>query len=222
MPTLVEKLAAVVRSVDGVLKVEGDEYSYLRILDLSKAMRDKLFEAGILIIPDDSACEISTRESTITDRQYTSAKICTAFTITDGHEELIFRANGFACTLDDKAVAIAQTAALKSLLKRLSLTFGELDDPEVEHTSEHSLDLNDAEKEWGHDVREWPISRGEVIAFNSACASSGYSKKGIVNYLDSVFGIEVPSKLRRKCLAQAMAWALATGEKPNDSIGTEA
>jgi hypothetical protein len=215
MPTLVEKLAAVVRGVDGLSKVDGPPYPYLRILDLANALRDRLLDAGILIIPRDVDCELQHHESTITDRRYTAAKIRTAFVISDGISQLNDgEAYGYACTLDDKAVAIAQTAALKSFLKRLSLTFGDLDDPEVEQPAEHSLDLAEAEKEWGHDVREWPISRGEVIAFNSACASSGYSKKSIINYLDATWGIEIPSKIRRKNLPQAMAWALATGEKP--------
>ena len=223
MPTLVEKICAAVAGADTVLK-EGDngQYAYLRILDSANVLREKLFAAGVLVLPSDVECVVERRESAITDRQYTEATVKTRFTLTDGAgPSLEFYAFGFARDLDAKCVAVAQTAALKSFLKRLAMIFGNLDDPEVEQPSEHSLNLEEGEKEWGWDVREWPISRGEVIAFNSACQASGYGKKGIANYLDSNFGVEVPSNLKRKHLPQAMAWATASGEKPVEAAGNE-
>lgn len=222
MPNLVEKIAGVFKELPTVLK-EGNngEYAYLRILDISNVLREKLFAAGILIIPSDLGCELRRIESPITDREYTEATVKTRFKLTDGVQSLDFECYGFARDMDAKCVAIAQTAALKSFLKRLALIFGELDDPEVERPSEHNLSLEEGEKEWGPDVREWPISRGEVIAFNSACQASGYSKKGIAQYLDLTFGIEKPSDLRRKFLAQAMMWATASGTKPENAVGDE-
>jgi hypothetical protein len=221
MPTLVEKLATAITRMDTVLKVKGDEYAYLRILDLANALRDDLLKAGILVIPRDDWSRVTAVESPITDRPWTSAEVRTTFTITDGIQELKSVGHGFARDLDGKAVAIAQTAALKSFLKRLTLTFGDLDDPEKAVDEGYNLRVDEAEKQWGPDVREWPITRTEVIAFNSACAASGHTKKGIAVYLAANFDIDKPSDLKRKQLAEAMAWALATGDK-GEQTGTQA
>jgi|SRR5580704_803396 hypothetical protein len=216
--SLVEKLAEVVRGMDGVAK-EGradQGFTYLRILDLADALRERLFAAGILIIPSDVECVVERSASTITDREWTQATVKTRFEITDGVEEWFFDSYGFARDLDGYAVATAQTMALKSLLKRLALVFGERDDPGREDQLGYDLDLNEGEQKWGSDLREWPISRHEVISLNAAAQSSGYSKKTWADYLDASFGVSKPSDLKRRFLAQAMDKALAkcgvTGE----------
>lgn len=217
MPTLVEKIAAICKSIDPVLK-EGTAdagFAYLRILDLANALREKLFDAGILIVPNDVECVVERWESEVTDRHWSSAQITTGFLITDGSQEIKTIGHGYARDLDGHCVSIAQTMALKSLLKRLGLIFGEYDDPEKQQDEGYTLNLAEGEKEWGYDLREWPISRGEVIAFNAAALASGHTKKGITTYLDANFGAAKPSDLRRKQFAEAMAWAGATGEKPD-------
>ena len=225
MPNLVEKLAAVFKDADKVFK-EGRAdagFSYLRIVDLSEALRGKLFAAGILVIPSDLDCDFRHRDSSITDRIWTEAAVRTNFTVTDGSEKLEFVAWGFARDLDGYAVATAQTAALKSFLKRLAMIFGDYDDPErFDDNKGYDLSLGEGEQKWGSDIREWPISRGEAISFNIAAKSSGITDKAKKNYLDANFGADNITSLRRKFLAQAMQWALATGEKPADAAANEA
>ena len=218
MPTLVEKIAAICKSIDPVMR-EGTAdagFAYLRVLDIANALREKLFDAGILIVPNDVQCFVERWESEVTDRHWSSAHVKTEFAIGDGSSrELRLTCYGYARDLDGHAVSIAQTMALKSLLKRLGLIFGEYDDPEKQQNEGYSLSLGEGEKEWGYDLREWPISRGEVIAFNAAALASGHTKKGITTYLDANFGADKPSDLRRKQFPEAMAWAGATGDKPN-------
>lgn len=129
--SLVEKISKACRGVENVLK-QGDngEYAYLRILDISLALREKLFDAGVLIVPDDLECVMGGYASSDPNRPYTTATVKTMFTITDGVNEARYCAFGYAADLDGKAVAIAQTGALKSFLKRIALIFGEWDDPE--------------------------------------------------------------------------------------------
>lgn len=137
--SLVEKIAKVCLSVKSsdVLKqgenadAPGGGYWYLRILDLSEQLREKLFAAGVLIIPSDGECVIGGYASSDPNRPYTTACVKTQFRLTDGVQSMDFSAYGYAADLDGKCVAIAQTAALKSFLKRLALIFGEWDDPEV-------------------------------------------------------------------------------------------
>jgi hypothetical protein len=217
MPTLVEKIAAICKSIDPVLK-EGTAdagFAYLRILDLANALREKLFDAGILIVPNDVECVVERWESEVTDRHWSSARVKTEFTFSNAERNFSVCCYGYARDLDGHCVSIAQTMALKSLLKRLGLIFGEYDDPEKQQDDGYSLNLEQGQKAWGDDIREWPISRGEVIAFNAAALASGHTKKGISTYLDAVFGHEKPSELRRREFKEAMAWAGATGESPN-------
>ena len=160
--SLVEKLAEVVRSVDGLKKLgDNGEYAYLRILDIADALRDRLFAAGILIIPSDVECELNSFESEIPGRRWTEAKVKTEFTITDGTDVLDYRAFGFARDMDAKCVSIAQTAALKAFLKRLSLIFGEYDDPEIAITERKPWKKKEQIAEEWKDVS---VKNAEVVA----------------------------------------------------------
>lgn len=98
------------------------DFSYLQISDLANAFYGRAKTAGVVVIPDDLECTLTAD----------SALVKTRFTIfDDGDEEFIVCSYGFARE-DGKwgALPIAQTMALKALLKRLGMTFGEEDDAE--------------------------------------------------------------------------------------------
>ena len=211
MPNLVEKLVTAVRECDAVFK-EGradQGFAYMRILDIANALREKLFAAGVLVLPSDVELVVERRESVITDREWVQAQVKTLFTVTDGIESSDYFAYGYAQDLDGFAISIAQTMALKSFLKRLGFIFGERDDPQREDQYGYNLNLEEGAAKWGDDLREWPISRHDAIAFNAAAQASGYTKKGIVTYLDARFGVEKITDLKRKDFKEAMAKATA-------------
>ena len=146
--SLVQKIAEACRSVDSLAKQgKNDEYSYLRILDLSNALREKLFDAGVIIVPSDKAAEITTRESDVPGRLWFEASVTTEFQLNDGAQTISLISAGFARDMEGKSVAMAQTAALKAFLKRLALIFGENDDPEVQATRPWKTKAEIAEQE---------------------------------------------------------------------------
>jgi hypothetical protein len=203
--SLVEKLAEVVRSVDGLKKLgDNGEYAYLRILDISNALREKLFDAGILIIPSDVECQLNHFPvAEIPNRVVSTASVETEFVVTDGAQELRFRSYGFARDMDAKCVAIAQTAALKSFLKRLALIFGDWDDPE--HASDNIADLRpDLQRKIDEQTM---ITWRDVKGFYAAAKKSGFSLEEIQTYLRG-FNLADPHEILQQDFKRHMAWAL--------------
>jgi len=105
------------------------EFKYLMIVDLANALREELFQRGITIIPHDLECTegiVSTP-----DGDFHEARVKTEFIISNGHRQLKLCSYGSSRSQDGFAVSAAQTFALKALLKRLSMIFGDDDDPEL-------------------------------------------------------------------------------------------
>ena len=209
---LVEKIAEACKGINGVLrKGDNGEYAYLRILDISNALREKLFEAGIVIVPDDLECYVERRAvPDMPGRVWTEAQVKTQFTVSDGIDKFTLNAWGFARDMDAKCVAIAQTAALKSFLKRLALIFGDYDDPEVRDET-----IADLRPDLQRKIDEQTcISRTEVRALYSAIKKSGRSLEEYKEFLNADLGVSDPSQIVKQDLARAMAWAL--GAQPNE------
>lgn len=203
--SLVEKICEACAGVDTVLK-QGDngEYAYLRILDISKALREKLFAAGVLIVPSDVECKFQRFDSETPGRAYTEASVSTDFFVTDGTEKFTFRSYGFACDMDHKCVGIAQTAALKSFLKRLAMIFGDYDDPEIRDER-----IDDLRPDLQRKIDEQTCITGpEVRAIYSAMKKGGRTLEEFQGLLKSRFGIDDPKQLQKQFHAQVMEWAL--------------
>jgi hypothetical protein len=219
VPTLVEKIAAACKDVAAV-KVEGNEieFPYLRILDLAHELRGRLFSQGIVIVADDLSIETSERDSEIPGRWWTNAVVKCKFTATDGSDSLAGQAYGYGRDMDGFAVSLAQTYALKSWLKRLSLTFGERDDSEYLQGDEpgyqgFGVKLDEMQSKHGTDVCEWPMTRRDVLAFNAVCRNYGISESKKKTFLEMTFDVSVPSDLKRKHTAETFEWAHKTGKE---------
>lgn len=216
--SLVEKIAEACAGLETILK-EGDngEYAYLRILDLTRQIRAKFFAAGVVIIPGAVDCSIESVPSSEPNRFYTSAKVTCNFKVTDGVSDFEGSAAGYARDLDAKCVAIAQTGAFKTFLKQLCMIFGEYDDPEQmpEEFQGYTVNVDEAERKWGSDVGQWPISRPDAISWKSAARKSGHSEKVQTVYLDAMHGVSKITDLKRCRFQVALAWALANCEEPN-------
>lgn len=205
MPNLVEKLVKAFKRVDTILK-QGDngEYAYLRILDIANEVRQKLMEEGVLIIPSDVTVDIEHRDVSDLPRVMSYAVVKTEFTITDGTQTLgPFASYGFDKDMDGKCVMIAETAALKSFLKRATLIFGDYDDPEIERDN-----IADKRPDLQRKIDEQTrISQKDVRAFYAACKKSGRTLEEIRDYLDAIFRIVDVTQIEQKDLQAAMKWA---------------
>lgn len=126
------ELAEACDNVQGLRK-DGynaeEDFNYLKILDLANQLRAELLPRGIVIIPNDTECVADSWE--IEGQVVTAIRVKTEFDITDGKRHLIKNSYGSARN-GNYAVTIAQTMALKALLKRLGLIFGDEADAEAQ------------------------------------------------------------------------------------------
>ena len=212
MPNLVEKLAAVAKTIPNLLK-EGDngEYRFIRAVDAFDAVRIKLFEAGILIFPVAVKSERSNPYLAITGDITDEWVVEVTYRITDGSSEMDCCAHGIGQDHQGKALYIASTGAKKDLLKTLFLIAGYEDDSEsVQDTARIAPGLAEKiaemEKTFGPDSREWTINRIEVNAWTSACRTTGYHSKAQKTFLKKM-GLEKISDMKRKDFDYAMKWA---------------
>jgi hypothetical protein len=126
-----DELVEVCREIQGLTKrkSDDDEFAYLHIVDIANEFRMRLFDRGILFLPDDIDCQVQLIATETPDRFITHARVHTKFRVVRGRQELTMSAFGAAQDRDGRALATAQTAALKALLKRLGFVFGDRDDP---------------------------------------------------------------------------------------------
>lgn len=204
--SLVEKLVKACAGVPEIFK-EGDngEYAYLRILDIANGIRKQLFGAGILIIPSDSGCELE--HFPVPDepgRRYTQAKLQTIFSVTDGTETLNFSGYGLGRDMDGKCVAIAQTAALKSFLKRVALIFGDYDDPEVRDER-----IDDLRPDLQRKIDEQTcITSKDIRAIYSSLKKGGRTLEDLQTFLKQRFAIDDLAQLQKQFFTQVLEWAM--------------
>lgn len=132
---LARKLATIANEIgvlsnDASMKQGGDEYSYVSITALSKALREKLGEAGIAIVP--TATHTTHREEVESARGTKGEMVAVhvRWTITDGTEAMFAESEGQSIDYSDKALNKAVTYARRNLLLPLFNIASE--DPEGE------------------------------------------------------------------------------------------
>lgn len=210
--TLIAKLAEACKAVSPLTKQgKNMEFPYLRISDIADALRQELFSRGVVILPNDVECEQKKFSTEITGRYLTVVRVKTQFTVTDGRTSRVFSAYGIDSDREDgwKALATAQTLALKSFLKRMGLIFGDKDDPEIRDTSSpraQAAFVATAEKREDYQRRAWD-------AHLKGC---GKTKKQIEGFLSTEFGFNVTSQdiaeLQREQFDVAMRWLSTNGD----------
>jgi hypothetical protein len=201
------KLAEACAALQPVIKHGNNgEFSYLRIVDIAGEFRAELGKRGLVVIPSDVECEERHFASDVAGRDYTEVKVKTCFTVTDGRRSETYCSYGVGRDLDGHALAIAQTGALKSFLKRLGLIFGDRDDPEVEVSPK---------------IEESPRVRIAQASYQQRAWASAYEKCGktekqIDDYFRAVYGVEVSAalitSLRRDEFEKAMLWLTRNGD----------
>jgi hypothetical protein len=172
------ELAEACNNVQGLRKEgynEEEEFHYLKILDLANQLRAELLPRGIVIIPSDMECVETSWE--IEGQIVTAIRVKTEFQITDGHRSLLKTSYGSARN-GDYAVAVAQTMALKSLLKRLGLIFGDEADAEAQR--------------WA----PWPGERRAIRSYQeraltASLKSCNLTREGVEALLSKIMGFPI-------------------------------
>lgn len=210
--TLAEKIAAAAAEIGDVAK-EGNngEYTYIRASDLFREVGNRLFKRGVVIVPT-RVIEIRRSQPylTVNDNMIDEVAVTVEYEITDGVTSKIMQSAGCGQDYKGKALPIALTGALKSLLKVLGLIAATEDDPETVNESPVPEGLAEKIDEMvakcGDDSKEWPISRRDVVAWGQACVQSNKRNKDREAFLEGL-GVEKISDLKRKDFKAAMEWA---------------
>lgn len=205
------RLIEACRSVQGMTRAgDNGEYKYLRILDIANALRNELFSRGLLLIPNDLEQKSQSFQLAQADRWLTEVTVKTEFVITDGHRRKRYSAFGTGRDMDGKALAIAQTAALKSFLKRMGLIFGEKDDPEIIEApirgQDEGLTPHQAMRQGQFQQRAWA----------AALTNCGKTAAQVEAFLSSAFAFRVTSddiaSLSPKDFDIAVKWLTTNGD----------
>jgi hypothetical protein len=210
--TLAEKIAEAVLGIGDVAK-EGDngEYTYIRSSDLFREVRRRLFKRGIVIAPT-KIIEIRRSQPylNVTENIIDEVAVTVEYKVTDGIEMWLLQSAGCGQDYKGKALPIALTGALKSLLKVLGLIAATEDDPEAineSHVPEGLAEkIDEMVAKCGDDAGEWPISRRDVVAWGVLCTQSKIRNGEREKYLQDTFGIEKISALKRKDWNAAVEW----------------
>lgn len=226
--TLAEKLAEAGAAIGDLEKIgDNGEYHYLRAYDVLREVRRELFKRSIVIIPIDLiSLEREQPYRSVSDNIIDEVRVAIRYEITDGVESKHGIGVGVGQDYTGKALYMALTGSLKFFCQALGLIAGIPEDPETvnegrvpEGLAER---LDEAEKKFGPDLREHPISQRDVRAWGSACKTTGYSETAKKNFLKSA-GVEKITDLRRKDFAVAMKWAIGepANEAPRVDTGVE-
>jgi hypothetical protein len=208
--TLAEQLAECCDTIVTMAKrgerihTDGEvDYKYLRILDLANGLRGELLQRKILLIPNDTECQA------YADNGITEYRVKTEFTFTNGRENVTTACYGVGQNSDGTALSVAQTMALKALLKRMGLIFGEEDDQEL------GVGAGDSERVSAHEhdkqaKRKNTVTTRQMTKFHNAAVLSGKPTAMIAIYLQEHFGILQMSDLPKEKFEEALAWAMGT------------
>ena len=199
--SLAEELAEVLDSVAELKKLglndedPEDAYAHLRTVDICNAFRGELLQRGIMFIPKDVEQSIE-----YTDGGGEDCIVKTEFSLIRQDETLFLgAAYGHAKDRSDKALAIAQTAAFKAQLKRISMIYGAEDDPEK---NRDTLTPKESVRIASYQRRAW----------EAGVRDSGLSHEKISSELSTLMGFPIDSEqipdLPRSDFDTCMKWLL--------------
>jgi hypothetical protein len=211
---LARELAEVCANLTAIKKLghnEEDDYDFLRIVDVCDALKAELFRRGILFLPTDLEQThefIRNPEGEVVER----CIVRTAFTVIRGDKRLELGTSfGSAQNRADKALAVAQTAAFKAWLKRLTMTYGVDEDPEASPHTEAKPEESASSREA---VR---IAAYQRRALNAAIGASGISYDRLSEDFSRIMGFPIQAAevadLQEKDFEVVMKWLLAQGAK---------
>jgi len=220
-PRAEKPLAARVAAVLGAVKKlerkghnSNGDYDYTRATDVFKAVRDRLFALGILLLPDEGE-PVYVSIPTNGGELLTECRLPVTYTFWESKDSSLppLRCHGVGRTKDEKALYIAQTGAEKAFLKRIGLMAEKIDDPEWDgrqHSEQYGTgeSLDDvAPLKGSKRKREQPIRDFEVAAIENACADTQKKPAEIADVMCARFKVATVPELKRWQFKDALAWA---------------
>ena len=213
-----KKVAAVLRSVKKLERkghnANGD-YDYTRATDVFKAVRNRLFAQGVLLLPDEGD-PVYVSIPTNGGETLTECRLPVTYTFWESKDSSLppLRCNGIGRTKDEKALYIAQTGAEKAFLKRVGLMAEKIDDPEYDgrQRSDHEQfetgeSLDDVAPMRVPNSQK-PVTPSQIRAFREACAQSNKSDDEISGYLLTAHKVSTIAELKRgRPFTDAIRWA---------------
>ena len=213
------QLVEACEAIPGLRKLGTNEdlgFDYLRIQELANAVRDQLLPRGIVMLPNDLECEISYWTSP--EGRMADARVKTEFTFTQGRRSLKLCSYGSASDPNGYAVAIAQTMGLKALLKRLSLIYGEGDDPEVprwaQHPGEKKRVQQYQERALDAAVRNSGRTRAQIEAMISKGIDRPVTVVDIASFPRETFDIAMKIITKNSDLSEVLTASVAKAKEP--------
>lgn len=174
---------AELRKLGENLEDPDNKYHYLRISDICAAFRGVLLERGILLVPEDVEREVELVSDKTDGTTLEACTVKTKFSVKRRGDVLeLGTAFGYAKDRSDKALAIAQTAALKAQLKRMSLTYGKDEDPET--NSRETLGPRESVRLHSFQRRAW----------DAAVRESGLTHEKISDEMSKIMGFAIWSE----------------------------
>lgn len=204
---LTTRVAQVLRQVEklkrkGINKADG--YDFTRATDVFAAVRDKLFAAGILLLPNEGQPEYVDR-TTNGGELLQECRLPVIYTLTDGIDKLPpLTCHGIARDLSDKALYKAQTGAEKAFLKRIGLMAEEVDDPEYDGKAA-SETLDDVAPR-RTPRKEKPLAAYQIENVQAAMQATGKTEEQLVAMV-AKFGAAGLADVKQRHFKELLMWA---------------
>jgi hypothetical protein len=165
------------------------DFDFLKILDLANQLRAELLPRGLLLVPNDVEYleEPCTADDGLPGIQ---VRVKTEFEVTNGRRRLSAgSAYGVGRDAHGFALAIAQTMALKSWLKRISLLFGEEDD--IERSHGHGQGQGQGQRPAPYCREAQGVRSYQERALSAALRTCGLTREGAEALLSKVMGFPI-------------------------------
>lgn len=210
--SLAQEVIEVFDSAPGIRRLghnDKDDYDFLMILTLCNEFKGELFQRGIIFTAKDLECsfeQISTKDGFLV-----RCTVRTKFEARRGRQVFdLGEALGAGCNpSDDLALSTAQTMAYKAMLKRSSMTYGEIDDAEAKKKSIPVDPMTPKES-----VR---VASYQKRALDAALRDSGIDPAGLSERLTANLGFPITceeiASLPRTEFDQAMKLILSIGQE---------
>jgi len=211
--SLTAKVAAVLRSVKKLERKghndQGD-YDYTRATDVFKAVRDRLFAQGVLLLPDEGE-PVYVSIQTNGGETWTECRLPVTYTFWESKDSSLppLRCNGVGRTRDEKALYIAQTGAEKAFLKRIGLMAEKIDDPEFDskQSSTETTETLDDAAPMRTPRKEKPLAAYQIDNIREAMANTGKTEEQLSQAVAGIGHAAELAQMKQKYFKELFKWA---------------
>lgn len=208
--TLASRVAKVMRQVEKLQRKgrnQEADYPYPTASEVFEEVRGRLFDAGILLLPDENRPEYLDRE-TNGGSLMQECRLSVTYTFMDGETSLPpLKGNGNARDLKDKALYKAQTGAQKAFLKHFGLMAEEADDPEFDGDAEQPAESLEDVAPRRIPRKEKPLTEYQMDAIREGMQVTGKTEEQLSQSVASIgHGAEL-AQVKQKYFKDLLRWA---------------